>query len=103
MPDENATACLDCYVPPCVRMLITCNPVTGEERDYFMWAEDVRVVCNESAPFDVCDEPEYCIPTTLACDQEPNRCARTLARGALHDAPARAYLRPLTTLDLTRT
>ena len=73
-----ASACLlcaDCYVPPCARLLISCHPITGDERDYFMWADDVAptIVCNESAPLDVCDEPEYCIPTTLACHPEPNR------------------------------
>lgn len=63
-------------------MLITCHPVTGEERDYLMWEAHLRVVCNESSPLDACDEPEYCIPNTLTCNSEPNRCAR-----APHPAP----------------
>ena len=66
----------DCEVPLCAATITYCNPISGLESQFTY--HTMPVVCNASAPFDVCDEPEYCIPTTLACDQEPNRYARVV-------------------------
>ena len=49
--------------------------MSGTKADFLTWDENgPRIVCNLTDPLDVCDEPEYCVPNTLACNNEPNRC-----------------------------